>query len=113
MADLNEYLLKMAKRIADLEVQAEQLNSRLADNNDEIGEQRRNFQERLHDLRSDVNEAGEHLDEIEKTVDNIINGFKTVARTNQRERLENRIDDWQPEERVTYEQAKRRIDERS
>ncbi len=109
MADIQEYLLRIAKRIAELEVRAGQLNTSIDGTNDAIGDGRHEFRDRLDALHEEVDTVRSELDELEETIEVLINRFKRTARADQLNRLDDKLDEWSPEDLVTYEQVRERL----
>jgi prefoldin subunit 5 len=100
-SDLHSYLVSLAKRIAKMEVRAEELGAEISETNDTVRGHHRLYRERVRSLRAEVKSIRQDVSELGTVIEQMINRFKHTARSNSLQRLERKIDRWDFENLVT------------
>lgn len=108
-SDMGSYLISISKRIASLEVTAEEMKDSIEDTHTEIKSKTNAFREEEEDLNEELKSLKEDISELSREVHRLVETFKGVARENSMERLERKIKEWAPEDMATHKDLHRNL----
>lgn len=109
-SDMGAYLVSIARRIAQLEVVAHEMEAVVDEESDRIGGAYREFQHDIKNLEKQIQGVKKEMSELTLATNHLIEGFKRIARKNSIHRLERKIDAWNPEKMATHNDLHRNIE---
>ena len=105
--DLGAYLVSISKRIAALEVDAVEMEDIAAARDEKIVRINEDLKQDLERFSEQVKGIHEGLKELSQQVTEVVKMFNTIARKGSMERLQRKIDDWNPEMLATHKDMRK------